>query len=470
MGTENNHCTELPNADYNNKQSGANNINENNSQSISVETSTNFIENSGRILPQNIDLCNKSLNNDDITKIPIIIDENNVIDGAKEIIKVIRNDWNLNNVKFKFFTDGITNKLVGCFYNKSQLLSSTSSLSQSTILSTTSETSNKYNNTIESSHKITVNNENGSFDTSDNNIDIVLIRVYGNNTELLIDRKAEQRNIRLLHSYGFAPQLFATFKNGLAYEYVPGCTLTPLTVIQPKIWTLIAQRMADMHKVKLSIILNQNNIKFNKNEIEPMLWRKTQILLNLIPEKFSDKIKHDRVSKIFSSISALRKEFEELYKILEKLDSPLVFCHNDLLLGNVIYNENSNRVTFIDYEYAEINYQGFDIGNHFAEFTGIEVDEIDYKRYPSKEFQFEWLEVYLKSYLEITEVPKQNIEKLYIESNQFALAAHLFWAIWGLVQAENSKIDFDFVKYSQIRYEEYLNKKDEFLSLKMQNL
>lgn len=53
------------------------------------------------------------------------------------------------------------------------------------------------------------------------------------------------------------------------------------------------------------------------------------------------------------------------------LNSPVVFCHNDLLLGNVIYNSDNESVTFIDYEYAGMNYQAFDIGNHFNEFAGI---------------------------------------------------------------------------------------------------
>lgn len=47
-----------------------------------------------------------------------------------------------------------------------------------------------------------------------------------------------------------------------------------------------------------------------------------------------------------------------------------MFAHNDLLLGNVIYNESKGTVSFIDYEYASYNYQGFDIANHFNEFVG----------------------------------------------------------------------------------------------------
>ncbi len=82
------------------------------------------------------------------------------------------------------------------------------------------------------------------------------------------------------------------------------------------------------------------------------------------------------MKKLFPSVQKLRDEFSNLYKVLEKSNSEIVFCHNDLLLGNVIYTENLKKVTFIDYEYADYNYQAFDIGNHFAEFAGIYKNKI----------------------------------------------------------------------------------------------
>lgn len=69
--------------------------------------------------------------------------------------------------------------------------------------------------------------------------------------------------------------------------------------------------------------------------------------------------------------SRLLQEMRNLKDILTKLHSPIVFAHNDLLLGNVIYNSEHNSVTFIDYEYAAMNYQAYDIGNHFSEFAGM---------------------------------------------------------------------------------------------------
>lgn len=73
---------------------------------------------------------------------------------------------------------------------------------------------------------------------------------------------------------------------------------------------------------------------------------------------------------MFPSLEELHNDFNSLYNHLKQMQSPVVFCHNDLLLGNVIYTEEEQKVTFIDYEYAACNFQGFDIGNHFTEYGG----------------------------------------------------------------------------------------------------
>lgn len=72
----------------------------------------------------------------------------------------------------------------------------------------------------------------------------------------------------------------------------------------------------------------------------------------------------------------LKIELNQLKDVVSKIKSPVVFAHNDLLLGNILYNDCDNRVIFIDYEYADYNYQAYDIGNHFAEFAGLLRDHI----------------------------------------------------------------------------------------------
>lgn len=364
--------------------------------------------------------------NDEVATIPLTIDENNVLEGAREVLKVIRPTWNDDNIKFKLFTDGITNKLVGCFHADSKS-------SSPDVQQTTDETT-KISTTVQQ--------------------DVVLVRVYGNKTDLLIDRKAETRNIQMLHSHGFAPCLYAIFRNGLAYEYVPGVTLTSDTVAEPQVWSLIARHMAEMHKIQIDC----------GSDDRPMLWGKVQQFLDILPETYSDSQIDERVKANFPPNRHFKDEFAALYKHLAALNSPIVFCHNDLLLGNVIYEQSTDRITFIDYEYAGQNFQAFDIGNHFTEFAGVDV--IDYRHYPSKEFQLKWLRRYLEVYHGPEKcVTDRDVHMLYVQTNKFALASHFLWTVWALIQAEHSTIDFDFVMFAQTRYNEYKARKDTFLAL-----
>ncbi|CRK91259.1 CLUMA_CG004939, isoform A [Clunio marinus] len=296
-------------------------------------------------------------------ELEIIVDENNYEIGIRNILKKIREHWNSDGIKFKSFTDGITNKLIGCFYT----------------------------------------------DPQTSRDEVLLVRIYGNNTELLIDRIAEKKNISYLHEHDLAPELYGTFKNGLIYEFIPGSTLTTTSVYEPSLWHLVATNLARMHKLPLS---SEESAKV------PMLKSKSLKFLNLIPNSLSDPVKNAR-----------------------------------------------NKVTFIDYEYAELNFQAFDIGNHFAEFPGIDSSNgIDYTKYPSRDFQFNWIRAYLEEFKE-SNVTDDDVVTLYKQVNKFALASHFLWTLWSLIQAEHSTIDYDFIAFGSLRYNEYLAKKDEFLNL-----
>lgn len=78
-----------------------------------------------------------------------------------------------------------------------------------------------------------------------------------------------------------------------------------------------------------------------------------------------------RFVELFPATPNLKEEYSFLEQNLSTIKSPVVFCHNDLLLGNVIYNSKSDSVTFIDFEYANYNYQAYDIANHFNEYAGL---------------------------------------------------------------------------------------------------
>ncbi|EEZ97183.2 Ethanolamine kinase-like Protein [Tribolium castaneum] len=335
-----------------------------------------------------------------IPHLSLHVNEDDINAGAARVLAAIRPHWG-RRVDFKLLTDGITNKLVGC------------------------------------------RGEEG---------ETVLVRVYGNKTDLLIDRKAETRNILLLSRLRLAPSLYATFENGLAYEYVPGCTLSPTMAKNPKIAHLVASHMGKLHKVQVPDISNP----------QPLLWPKIRNFLDLVPEQFSDITKNERYHKIGAPTKMqLEQEFSFLQRNLSKEKCPIVFCHNDLLLGNVIYNSEKDQVTFIDYEYANYNYQAFDIANHFLEFAGVE--NVDYGNYPTREFQIFWLGCYLNEFQ--PDASQSQLELLLNQVDKFTLASHLFWGIWALIQTEHSDIAFDFLGYAVIRFNEYFKKKEQLENL-----
>ncbi|KAM9594790.1 ethanolamine kinase 2 isoform 2-T2 [Morphnus guianensis] len=336
----------------------------------------------------------------------IAVDEGDVLPGALRLMRELRPGWEPARVKTKLFTDGITNKLVACY-------------------------------------------------TDEGMADAVLVRVYGRKTELFVDRETELRNFQVLRAHGCAPDLYCAFQNGLCYQFLPGIALGPDHVRDPHIFRLVAQEMARVHAIHA-------NGSFPK----PILWQKLHKYLTLVKTDLSPKVSNPSLQQDVPSLEMLEHELAWMKETLSQLGSPVVLCHNDLLCKNIIYDGTQEHVRFIDYEYTGYNYQAFDIGNHFNEFAGVK--EVDYRLYPSKETQLQWLRSYLQAYKQLTQgnqggmgvaVSEEELEALYVQVNKFSLASHFLWACWGLIQDKYSTIDFNFLRYAKLRFKQYFKMK-----------
>ena len=103
--------------------------------------------------------------------------EESLKNGAAQIVSLVKPAWKNEDFQYKIFTDGISNKLIGVYVGNV-----------------------KFPNMAE----------------------MVLVRVYGAKTELIIDRNAEVRNMTVLNQVGCGCELYAQFANGLAYEFLHG--------------------------------------------------------------------------------------------------------------------------------------------------------------------------------------------------------------------------------------------------------
>ncbi|XP_064480770.1 ethanolamine kinase 1-like [Ornithodoros turicata] len=348
---------------------------------------------------------------DKLTMVDVFIDagsEQTLKEGALKVLNVARPHWSAKSIRYKLFTDGLTNTLLGCWDE---------------------------------------DDEEG-----------VLLRIYGRNTELIINRSAEVVSMQLLHEHNLAAPLHCAFRNGLCYGYNPGRVGDVDLVREPHVSKLIAQTLARMHSVALYC---------EGPNIEPSLFPTMHKYLSLMPTEFADLKKNTRFLKCIPNKSELEQEVKLLEDHLSQLGSPVVFCHNDLLLKNFIYQEKEDKVIFIDFEYANNNFQALDIGNHFCEFCGV--DGFDSSLYPGREFQLKWLWHYLEEWYTLTgkgpTVTDLDVELLYVQINKFSLASCMFWCLWALIQAAHSTIKFDFLQFAVERLTMYNEKKQEFMDL-----
>lgn len=106
-----------------------------------------------------------------------------LVDDATEILMQIFPEWKTENVSVIQLTGGITNRLLKAQYTGNES-------PQPPITS-------------------------------------VLVRIYGEHSELFIDRAKELINAVSLNEFGLAPPVYARFNNGFVYGYSHGIPLSP---------------------------------------------------------------------------------------------------------------------------------------------------------------------------------------------------------------------------------------------------
>jgi ethanolamine kinase len=315
--------------------------------------------------------------------------------------------------------------------------------------------------------------------------DAVLIRAYGKDTEVLIDRERELRAHNLLANLGLAPPLLARFNNGLMYSFIAGDVCKPEDLRRPEVYRQVAKRLGQWHgSLPISAITStpileattngSRNATANGNSTRPSpnTWIVMQQWVDVLPTKSEAEREQKKV---------LQAELDEVSVRLG--DTPgldgkdYVFAHCDLLSGNVIMpavdpassNKPTERpVNFIDYEYATPGHAAFDIANHFAEWCGF---ECDHRQVPTRSQRREFLKEYVASYRyhSISEDDtitveidfKKDIDQLYDQVELFRGIPGLYWGIWALIQNQISQIDFDYASYAQHRLREYWAFKEE---------
>ena len=325
---------------------------------------------------------------------------------------------------------------------------------------------------------------------------VVLIRLFG--AAGLIDRDVETSTYMALAQAGLAPPYYGAFGNGRVEGWMDG--MRPLQTVelgQPEMARGIAAAMAQLHYgmdvpphlVELSSSSDEPT-QSSSAVLQPVLWTQLsewheQAVTAVREFKFPTSYDQQRANQlnVLSSSTSIPDELTWLQSIIDPTDSDgnsstatIRLCHNDVLASNILYQDDTQQIQLIDFEYGGCNYPSFDIANHWNEYANgpptTAVPNYDWFPTPAQQ------ECFVQSYLDTvhtlvvdrggsnrsnddskdndTPPPIPTLPELLEEIRVFCLVNHLYWGLWAVNQAATEGCtDYDYLLYAQSRFHQY---------------
>ncbi|GFH48213.1 hypothetical protein CTEN210_04689 [Chaetoceros tenuissimus] len=329
----------------------------------------------------------------------------------------------------------------------------------------------------------------------------ILIRIHdadgdeksGEEEFSLVDRAQENKVSAMLSKYDLAPAFYGRFLNGRLEEFYED--IRPLSHSEMGCYTCtgnenditrewdgkyngftieLAKKLSKLHQLDLE---NNEDQKLGEIWLRIDEWIKMARQLNANDDDNNDKAIEQMLDLLEREWSWLRAEIGPEKKVVLddscqsdaiRYSRDIVFAHMDCQSLNILTPksrcEKSDEIAIIDYEYAGYNPRAADIGNSFAEFCDMNNLIPDYENeYPSDSCQNIFLSTYIRSNdsdlakkLDDSQEWGQFLHVMRDEVGKHSLLSHLGWACWSLIQLKTSSIDFDYLRYAQIRVDGYL--------------
>jgi ethanolamine kinase len=235
---------------------------------------------------------------------------------------------------------------------------------------------------------------------------VIIIRLYGDGTDLIIDRNIENSVFAQLSMLKFGPSFLGIFENGRVEQFIGGShALTEEEMASAQLCPSIAASVASLHaqQVKLDDMTEvlfptlfkfcdiceeqerkQHNGKFltaKDSDEAPNLVANLGWMADVVRSKQlrrevewmksyleSFQLPAAEAVTVFNCASAASSGDADYWqKVGRQVGCDLAFCHNDLLCGNILLGTPTDEkaMTLIDYEYAGYNRSAYDIANHF---------------------------------------------------------------------------------------------------------
>ncbi|EDW49709.1 choline/ethanolamine kinase isoform X1 [Drosophila sechellia] len=329
----------------------------------------------------------------------------------------------------------------------------------------------------------------------------------------------------LLSERNYGPKLHGIFPGGRIEQYIPARALITAELGEQRILKRVAEKMGEIHSLnipmskepdwiwncmqrwvsglesivngsvktnpKSSVLKKQMELMRTFDYVQEMAWIRSIIEDEDYPVVFCHNDlqegnilmrqptgQNERTPR--ESISSLRSNFDET--LGDSLDGnsnisdtethkshcaspspcPELDTTNDSALDASFIGDNEPDLIIIDFEYCAYNYRGYDLANHFIEWT------FDYTnpQFPyfyhnpsncaTVQQRRDFIVNYLKKYHEDENynITGQELIKVDAEIQFFTMLSHLFWSLWSVINV-TSAIEFGYWEYGIARILEY---------------
>lgn len=248
---------------------------------------------------------------------------------------------------------------------------------------------------------------NQNYRIDDANGDSYVLRLGGAKTELLgIDRANEYAATQAAADIGIAPQVIAFIRpeGFLVAEFIRGHALPPDEMRQPDTLREIARALQKIHA------------------LAPV--RATFSPFGVV-RAYDQLARRHGVTAFPENYAALRSRMDEIETAFARANDAPVLCHNDLLNGNFLRDQQHN-IRILDWEYAGMGDKFFDLANFAAH------HELDQAQ----------INTLLRAYF--GQVTPRDFARLKL----MQVMSDFREAMWGVLQLGISELDFDFQGYA----------------------
>lgn len=233
------------------------------------------------------------------------------------------------------------------------------------------------------------------------------IKLYGENTHIMIDRSSSVVASKLSGELGVGPFLYETFQSPGAevYEFLDGYrNSVPEDFANAELRAVLLEKYKKMH--------NSSPLPLTRTGYDQLEQRYS--LLKEAGIKAPDN--HE----------ALMERCRTAAKVINATKPTLAPCHNDCYSPNFMLND-AGDVRIVDWEYASNNDPLWDL-------TMLSLS----MQLPPEEVN--WFAEYFD------EVPENAAAKATLYGGMIAVS----WGTWALLQTQYSNIDFDYSEYSKM--------------------